>query len=179
MTVTEIPFALVLERDTGRTLGEHMSDVVRTIAVQAGFLPEDDSLPDWERMALGIAWEAFIVKYHPEVLWQPGEFIVDGLPMTPDGISYEGELPVIHEFKLTWKSQGKLPIQSHWMWMSQIMCYCKAVGAVSAVLHVYWVNGDYRFSSGNQRRYYCYRLEFEQEEIDNMWAMIQRARSKA
>lgn len=75
--------------------------------------------------------------------------------------------PVIHEFKLTWRSAAKPP-PVYWDWQSA--SYCRAEGATRAVLHAYHVNGDYK--TGRRPMYIKHTRDWEPGEMDGIWRMI-------
>ena len=183
---------------TDRNPGIHESEIVRNIALRGGVLKpqkirvgrrgeewvEEERGLDPVLLAVGLAWECWAAGLYPEMLWQPAEGECDQVYMNMDGLSYteDGEL-VVEEFKFTRKSSevNKEPrvVAGEWMWMAQVKNYCKAVGALRARLHVLYVNGNYRFSEEGGGPQYCrYELEFTQQEIDDNWAVMGRARER-
>jgi hypothetical protein len=193
MKLTNLQFSLGMVDDHERTPGVHISDVIREIALRTGELDkkygEDDSL-DVLRMSLGLAWEQYIAKQHPGISFHPGEQTLEGLPMTPDGLSFfEGNphcgviipptiripahTPILHEFKCTYKSSTKKELVEDWMWMSQGKCYCAGYDVRYVWWHVLYVNGNYKFGqpgSGPQYKIMC--VEFNNQEIWENWQMI-------
>lgn len=179
-------YPISLANDDTRTPGVHVSDVIRSIAVKIGKLKEYEAeeLADIEvrfpadaqstlRIALGLAWENWIASALPWIEFHFGEVQLEGIFMTPDGISDvigidRNTHSYLHEFKLTWKS-SKRDIRDEWYWLSQVMAYLKKMKLRAAVVHIYYVNGNYR-GSGPQRR--SYHLVFTQAEIDANWTMI-------
>lgn len=192
---------LVTLRDPGgppRSEGLHLSSVIRLIAVENGALDRkwvdhtelvDIATPGWwesldsdaqVRMAIGMAWEDWYVRTQlPEVTHQPGELFLEGVYMTPDGESLETILThqsealglVLHEVKTTSKSLNNFDIWSQYLWLTQVKSYCKAMGTLSAVMHVLFLYGDYSrpFSQVCRR----YRLTFTQLELDDNWDVVQ------
>lgn len=114
-----------------RSVGVHVSNVIRVIGVQNGSLKpeyvESLDLVDreaegwWEsldetvkiRMSIGMAWEQWYVQTQlPHVVHQPGEMELEGLYMTHDGEALETIITerkqqmviALHEVKTTSKS---------------------------------------------------------------------------
>lgn len=157
-----------------RSSGVHLSGVIKYVLEVAGLLDPDDLTDIMPlRMAVGMAWEAFVVGLWPELQWQPGEQCRDGVYGSPDGITGD----CLEEFKATWKSRldkseikGVRPpdkkITEQRMWMLQLAGYCHMMGLTRARLHVLWVNGDYR-QSGPQ--YFTYLIEFTEAELSRVW----------
>lgn len=190
-----------------RSPGVHLSGVLRYIAIQSGILVGvDPTTGKWTgdqtrtsagiqdvddeimplRMAMGMAWEEWVVGLYPDMLWQPGEFHRDKVYGTPDGliVNQSGQVDV-EEVKLTWKSEhtyGKgTDFLRNWMWTRQVMGYMAMLQAegyeVSRLgrFHIGWANGDYRPPSP---KYIRYLVEFEQKEIDRTWEMVLKNRDK-
>lgn len=115
-----------------RSEGVHLSGLIRSMAVEYGFLDkqwvEDLKLVEvagsgeewWKnldedsrlRMSLGLAWEHWYLPQVPGVIHQPGEMQIDGVYMTHDGESLDVVMIeramkhtlAIHETKVTSKS---------------------------------------------------------------------------
>lgn len=184
--IKEIPFKLLLPRDPNRSPGLHVSTVIRDLALQAGYLDrkyeEKDIDEDPELVLLGMAWETEILKQHPEIMPHPGEFVVDGIAMSPDGVSESEHYPFdLHEIKLTKKSCPKtvnliMSVPKWWMYITQIKCYLRALESRQAYLHVGFVNSGYQFMrgdmTGKMMDYKIYDIHFTAEEIRDNWTMI-------
>lgn len=156
--------------DGPRSPGVHLSGVIKYLLVSAGLL-EADELGEMMplRMAVGMAWEAYVVQLWPNFIWQPGELCKDNIYGSPDGITGD----CLEEVKATWMSRmerGNPPqakrIIDHKRWMLQLAGYCHMLGLTRARLHVLWINGDYR---GSGPQYYTYLIEFSQEELTRIW----------
>jgi hypothetical protein len=157
-----------------RSSGVHLSGVIRYVLTTAGLLtPEDADEFMPLRMAVGMAWEAFVVGLWPDLIWQPGECAKDGVIGSPDGVTGD----CLEEFKATWKSRlergeykGHVPpprkICEQRAWMLQVGGYCHMMGLTKARLHVLWVMGDYR---GSGPQYCTYVVQFGQDELERMW----------
>lgn len=126
---------------------------------------------------------------------RPGEFELDGIYMTPDGLGISEEA-VIEEYKATYKSLARLTGTNpdkgdcagdvlcwlkrfHWWWLVQIMAYCWAVGTEKARLIVWFANGDYSHKppfGGPQ--VIVVELEFTLEELQANWTTVLQYRDE-
>lgn len=196
MIVTAIDVSLEIPPSkTPRSPGVHLSSIIRCIATEQGILKpewaEELSLVDVRtitdpvailRICIGLAWEEWyipnVLRPQMGVVDHPGELEVDGIYMTPDGESVsviitlvENWFSVVHEVKSTYKSiktVGNLTEQ--WMWLAQIMSYCRAMKTTHAVLHALFLCGDYTWPQRPQRRQWS--IEFTQEELDQNWGLM-------
>ena len=198
MTVTEIDAPLFLpESDEPRSPGVHLSSIIRRIAIQEGILTTDEEesmglLSDHReitdpvailRISIGLAWEQY---YIPRILGpaldvvdHPGEMLVDGIYMTPDGesvgivhVEKRGKKrhdSIVHEIKATYKTARK-DIRKQWMWIAQMRSYCRAKGTCHAMLHVLFICGDYSRPIKPMLRTFVF--EFTQEELDSTWDLM-------
>lgn len=138
------------------------------------------------RMAIGMAWEQWYLPRIPRVTHQPGELYLDGIYLTIDGESRDILLiqrsrrdlhrVAVHEVKTTSKSintTGHLadPNPKNWMWLAQCKAYCKARGTTTLYLHILYLFGDYSYPM--RPKLHVWRLEFEQQEIDDVWSLLQ------
>lgn len=167
-----------------RTPGVHVSGVLKHIGVKLGKLTgedERDLMPMC--IATGIAMEQFIVSLYPDVIWQPGEVFRDGIVGSPDGKELSHSVlgvPVMHEYKATYKSiRTRQNILDEWLWMHQIMSYCNMDDdrPELAMLHVWWVCGDYTYPLKPQ--YWRYLIQFSKDDLQSNWAMMQRYKDHA
>jgi hypothetical protein len=174
-----------------RSKGVHLTGIIQWLWY--GSLPPDhpnrivkerelaEELEDAEaaayplRMAMGVAWERWAAGLYPDMVWQPGEFERDGITGSPDGLSWDSatdeiHVPILEEFKLTWKSsrwrEGE-GILKDTLWMWQLTGYMAICNLTRANLHVGYVNGDY--SRPYVPLYRIYRLEIETREREEMW----------
>jgi hypothetical protein len=147
------------------------------------------------RIMIGLAWEDWYLKnvlVLDGIEKHPGEFKLDGIYMTPDGLSEEGVesastiltqrapkrgrmLVRVHELKATYKSTNTVgetveELRKQWMWMAQIMGYCLAAATNLASLHVLFLCGNYKMPIRPVLR--VYDLEFTEQELEENWAMI-------
>lgn len=175
---------------TYRSPGIHLSGVLRYIGINQKIIKGVDPVTGkWIgdsgadlneedmplRMVLGMAWEEYAATLYPEMNWQPGELCKDSITGSPDGVTLieiDGEeVPVIEEFKLTWKSarQGILK-QTMWLW--QGAGYCIMYGTNWCRFNILYVNGEYeKFGMGGPvyRRYLVY---YSDRELAGIWAMV-------
>lgn len=187
------PLPLIHERAPG----VHLSGVLRYVAVKTEMLTqfEVDAEIMPMRMALGMAWEDWVVGLYPKMEWQPGEMERDGVFGNCDGRSFETipkrkikREPIIDEFKLTWKScrmpgskKSHKDITKEWMWQHQIMGYC-AMDELEpryGRLHVCYINGSYDYFKGGAPRYFRYLMEYSEQEIEANWKMVTKYKDKA
>lgn len=196
MIATQVTYPINLRPATApaRTPGIHLSGVLRRIAQSAKILDYDDGPTLDEiithtdphlvgqsgilmRIILGYAWEDYIVRHIPGLIYHPGEFALDGVTGSPDGIllAQDGQTEV-HEFKWTFAS-SKTPITDKQLYLWQAGCYLKMVSAAvftpcnRAVFHICHVRGNYK---GIDPQYIATRVEFATAEIEGYWAMVQR-----
>jgi hypothetical protein len=172
-----------------RSSGVHVSDIIRDIdnsIINVGQRQKFDQLTPAEKLRMGAhtsmgwAWEEVVThalaRVRPTMpgVVRPGEFTLDGIHMTPDGV-FEREWAV-EEFKATWRSSNRPLDPDFWSWLVQIKAYCLALQTQRAYLSVFWVCGDYRESGPFTQRF---RLEFNDAEIRDNWTMlVSHAKSK-
>jgi hypothetical protein len=185
---------------TPRSVGTHVSSIIRCIATEAGILKaewaEELSLVDVRtitdptailRISIGLAIEQY---YIPEILSMygvedhPQELLYDGVYMTHDGqdesviITLNEHLKKsmsltkrVHEVKATYKSTKTVGnLENQWMWLAQMKAYCIAVGTRFAVMHCWFLCGNYKFPITPQR--IVWEIEFTQDELDNNWNLL-------
>lgn len=205
MIVREEPFQLRMPRDSHRSPGLHLSSILRDLAFKTGVLDAKYNTPDntddlsSTTMMVGLAWEDFLAAHqHPEITYHPGELKLDGIAMSPDGISIADDEDyaewlrvdvdsyILHEFKATRKSsrdfKRKLEIRDKktLLWLWQIAAYRHALNRIapkqaclSAKLHVMFMNGDYsRDGDGGMPQYRIYILDFSEQDLANNWEMV-------
>ncbi len=197
--------SLVQREYTGRrSKGVHLSGCIRAALVDLKLLTtqqlDEETMPlrMWFGMALEDRAVQLVAAQSNFFIWQPGEVEVDGVVGSPDGTnqmtldalqvpkaeradltrSQIRYLPVLEEFKCTWKSQhnyGNVEQQALWMW--QLAGYCYMLGYRYARLHVFWVNGNYRPPAPDYR---VYLLKFGEEELERFWqTVVLKYRDKA
>jgi hypothetical protein len=190
MTILDITTPLTLPPSkTPRSEGLHVSNIIRSLAVEVGFLDkkwvEDLSLVDAReitdpnvilRMRIGLAWEEHLIPTLEGVTDHPGEILLQGVYMSPDGESVDRVLLgsrgfelVVHEVKSTYKS-AKHNLKTQWLWLTQLKAYCKGLGTRFARIYILYICGDYKYPIAPI--YQVYEIEFTQEEIDTNWTML-------
>lgn len=188
MGVQEIKSGLKLPKDSLRSPGTHVSDLLKSMAVRTGKLDdseeEEDSLE--LRMMMGLAWEEWLAKQltqqFPSILFRFGELVEDLIIGTP--YAYEPMNNVIHEFEMTWKTSAR-DIESQWVWLSRCRSYCYLArelareldypDCLEAWLHVLYVNGDY---NGSGPQYKVYQCEFTRQEVGSLWSQLTREKER-
>ncbi len=182
-----------------RTSGLHLSGVLRAIAQRTAILkPDKEDLGDLiashdpytvcsngllMRLIIGYAWEDWMGSRISGMSYHLGEFTLDGIIGTPDGVGIDESdgSYVLHEFKATFKSSKKHVTESP-MWMWQGMGYLRMMEArykepcTRAVYHILHLRGDY---SGIDPMYVATEVEFEAAEIMTTWNMINTNRHLA
>jgi hypothetical protein len=180
-----------------RTAGIHLSGILRPLAFSMGWLDKkwdtEETLDELitrtpadevglngnlMRLVLGMSVEEWIAKqlvaFRPGFIHQPGEYSLDGIFGTPDGIEFDGEGILIHEIKGTHKSSKK-PITEQKLYIWQGACYLKMISeffherAVRCIFHPFFIRGDY---SGIDPLYLPQLVIFEWEEIESMWNAV-------
>ncbi len=186
MKITPRDFKLVIPKDENRSGGVHLSHLVQSIGYQMGYIPPQYATQEMhpEKIILGCAFEDYVFpRFHPEILYHPGEAKLNGIAANTDGLSFveKGSKNRVHECKLTWKSMKKeLDLQAEWLWLAQTQFYCKAWDTNLATYHIYWVNGSYKFGAPEgQPQYRLYDLEFSDRELnDNVRMLTQRGKER-
>jgi hypothetical protein len=154
-----------------RAHGLHLSGLLRYVAGRSRVSARvseaaEEVMP--LRWAMGQAWEEYAVSLMPHVTWQPYECLSPVI-MNCDGISFEGADILLHEFKFnrSKKYSGRDLIQRKWLWMCQGMGYCLGYGTNRVEWNVLscmeWPDPVWT----------RYLIEFDQEELDGMFNMIQ------
>jgi hypothetical protein len=190
------------KRSTDR---EHVSEIIRRIAIQSNLLTDsdrDDDMPTC--VLLGMGWEMACAKLYPTMEWQPGEVERDGIAGSPDGESIlddsvwalgsacikladAGEL-MIDEFKYTKKSCRKpgggpddyKDLADDWLWATQVKAYCAMHELQPRLVrfHVLWARGNYDYKGGGvKERYIRYLYRLDDQEVERNWQMILKHRS--
>lgn len=173
-----------------RSLGLHVSDINRKLAVAAGKLDDYDKVESpFEKLSetrfplmwvIGLALEAYYASlFNPDsFIYHPGEWERDVIYGTPDGtlvVSAEDIGPgftenvnAIWECKTT--SKRRCSIRDLWLYLKQGLAYC----AMSKYEHVLY---DVTFLLGDYSRPYqpvrvCSLVKFDRNEIETWWKII-------
>jgi hypothetical protein len=180
----------VTARPHVRSRGTHLSEIIQRINKESGRLKEqvifgrntydaldEDDLPAC--MFLGFCVESMLVRMHPWIQ-RYGELSSDGIAMSPDGVTFNSRrhllsphepVDLLHEIKATWKSSKSL-LEEKVNYLQQMKSYCRALGTNFAILHVFFVVGDYRFGDGGGPLLRQYHIEFSPFEIESNWCEI-------
>ena len=188
---------LNLRGGASRTPGVHLSGILRPLAFSMGWLDKkwdtEETLDELiertpvdevglngnlMRLVLGMAVEEWIAKQlialRPGFIHQPGEYSLDGILGTPDGIEFDDEGILLHEIKGTHKS-AKKPITEQKLYIWQVACYLKMVSeffherVTRCMFHPFFIRGDY---SGIDPLYLPQLVIFEWEEIESYWNVV-------
>ena len=175
ITITDKKWpAVQFEESESRKEGVHLSDVIKSLQDKAGIGPKaTGGFKDLELAGeIGILWERVLAKVMSEKYsHRPNQIRKDGIWMSPDGIGPDpdGIVPVVlKEYKAAWKSSAK-PIDTNFYYMAQVKSYCYALDLNVAMMHIFYVMGDYR---GSGPLYREARLKFSKDELRDNWKMI-------
>jgi len=143
-----------------RSPGLHLTNIIK------------DMLPDrstdnelWKEP--GFIWVVLLsLAFGQRMPNRPGEITLDGIAMSPDGMDWDAW--VVHEYKCTWKSVRKEPMDDAY-YMMQAMGYCKGLGAKTVVMRMLYLMGDYR---GSGPQYKVYEIVFSERELEENWEAI-------
>lgn len=144
------------------------------------------SNPAIMRVIMGFAWEEWLFKAlaSPYFVAHPGEWVLDGIIMSPDAVEVRVDLDgslLLHEVKYTYTS-SKTPVVEKRRWMWQAASYLKGMSAhygelcTDVVMHPYHVCG---LGRGIDPIYQPQFVSFEPEEIDMVWQEVQRFKEQA
>ena len=156
-----------------RSEGFHLSTVLDYIENTLGIGKSGRVFTEEDKLyaELGFLWEGVLRERDFDLLDPSqvyiGEFELDGIIGSPDGVDLINE--VVYEYKCTWKSPKKHPIETETRWLWQVKSYCKMVGYSTVVFRVLYINGDY---SPIRPIYHTYHITFTQEELDENWNMV-------
>ena len=170
------------ESGEARSVGTlHLSTIYRDMEQQALLRrkPEMDERELAWYGAGGYLWEhAFAMAHRAAVihgdLVRPGEWELDGIVGSPDGIDILNWRVV--ETKFRWMSSDKFDQLEKYFWLElvQVRGYCKMIHSQESLLWVFFCNGNYRPPRPVVRGKL---LQFSEQEIEESWAMI-RAHAK-
>jgi hypothetical protein len=188
---------LNLRGGAARTPGVHLSGILRPLAFSSGWIDKrwdtEDTVDDLitripadevgldgnlMRLVLGMAVEEWIAKQltatRPGFIHQPGEYSLDGILGTPDGLEADDEGWLAHEIKGTHKSSRK-PVEAQKLWIWQGACYLKMLSEyfheriTRCMFHPFFIRGDY---TGIEPKYLPTLVVFEWEEIESYWNVV-------
>jgi hypothetical protein len=177
ITQFDLPFSLFPKRghtylDPERTSGLHLTDIIRSIMIDAGML-KTVSGSEWGEDSLNMAgevgfmWEEILSSALKNRLPDRiGEILLNGVYMSPDGLDVQDWC--LWEYKAVWHSVRRSPADN-WKWMSQVKGYCKGLGCQDVKMAILYINGDWK---GGGPQYKGYAIHFEEIEIEENWEMI-------
>ena len=198
LTIEDIAF----ERSgDDRTPGLHLSDIIKSIMVDIDPKTYASNTPmNMNSVEVGFAFERMLerafVDRRIDVI-RPGEIVLDGVILSPDGINTGDDPMVLEEFKSTKKSCRETPwpcdLHTDVMpdcrycsqefgpkflsWLLQIKSYCHALGLVNARLRALFLDGDYGANRMPLLR--TWHFKFTERELAEHWRyMMRQARSK-
>lgn len=188
------------DRPLARAEGHHQSQILAHVARKVGWLkPDERDESEFPLIwALGQAVEEYTFSFYPEIIWQPGERIVDGIAMNCDGICRSGAAIVLNlnnttlnqlvsnpqpyrnlsgdlleECKATYKSVAsgdEFIRDKKWkVYEHQGREYCYGYGPRVVRWHVWHLNGDYR-SFGPVYKQYV--VGFSDKEVEQTHALL-------
>jgi hypothetical protein len=172
------------DKPLARSPGLHQSDILKYAAVKIGKLAASARLEEeypW-RMAMGNMWEEFYFSLRPEYAWQPGEITVDGVGMNADGVGIretdERMDAIIVETKCTEckaltsaeELLGKFS-DNWWVYQHQGRSYLYGYGPRVVLWSMLHYRGDWKGSGPIVMEY---AVEFNESEVEQTWAMVQR-----
>jgi hypothetical protein len=158
------------EQSATRSVGLHVSGVIRHILVTSGLEEQSDFTDDDLSLfaIIGRLWEQMLadVMFKLPRYQRPGELERDGIFGSPDAVDcVEGRLM---EFKVTWKSSNRA-IESFFKYKLQVMAYLYMLGLTECDLYVCFVCGNYR---PPLPQFKAWRLSFTEVELRTNWAVL-------
>lgn len=204
MELTHLSIPISFSSAGARSPGIHLSGILTRMAVAQGIYPAQlppsppsppspstngISTPSLDprsvKRATGLAWEDWLAPrlapHFPDFSYHPGEYLVDGIYMSPDAIHFEpsGEI-ILHEIKASYYSskQTQNPTEKLIVWLWQGMGYLYGLSEASGqrcttcIYHPNFLMGDYSRGNGITPQYSPFRVTFEWEEICTLWKLV-------
>lgn len=163
-----------------RSDGLHLTDITRDIYKTLYEEKSNNLFPKGLTMDMGFYWEdvfsrVFADRYSNGLTLRPGELVLDGIAMSPDGIYFSEGHVVLTEYKLTWASVRNNTPETNLLWQWQVLAYLKGIRqyyptAKIVDFHIIYVAGDYRPPC--PKYVGPWRGVATKEEIDKNWDMI-------
>lgn len=180
-----------------RSPGLHQSDLIRDLentVLKPGLRKPDIDISDDEMATLnryreaGFMWEIIlesvfkrrrIDNLNPKKFLRQVEIQHDGVFKTIDALQLEdrkkGIPKRVLEFKLTFRSAGRAQLDriesEFWSWFVQLKGNCLAWDTRIASLFVFFVNGNYKPTVPQTRRF---DIAFTDEELLQNWSMLKQ-----
>jgi hypothetical protein len=147
-TQIDEPFPLIGSANLARSPGLHLSSIIRSLMTTLNLQKKAAGWDMDVAAGVGLLWEELLTRaYGDSQAFRPGEIAVDGVIMTPDGLSLaqvDGErVLVLEEYKATWRS-NKNPPYTNLAWDWQIKSYMRAVGTLRAVMRILYIVTNWR-----------------------------------
>jgi len=158
----------------------HVGEIIHMMLVDLGVVRPSGGPPNCYQLEKGLVWERLLSLALPECADRPGELVVDGIIISPDGLKYwevvegvdgsvlELDTLVVEEYKCTARSSKLFPADEL-RWMMQTKAYCRGVGAHHCIFRILHLNGDYRDRNPAPK---TWLVEFTQAELDENWSAI-------
>lgn len=161
----------VFRQSHTRSDGVHLSHIIRDLE-ETLYPGRFKNTSSWDLNAAaqsGVFFEvALEAAYRDMFAVDVGEVELDGIIGTPDGVNFDDDGAYVEEYKLTWRSSNKTPLDI-FHYRTQGMGYCKMLGLDRAMYRVLYLNGDYK---GSGPIYRVYMIQWDQWEIDENWDSI-------
>lgn len=174
------------EASLRRTPGVHVTDLtmLQMRAIDPTWMTEEydpKTRENW--MHAGFLWERMISRvFQPSRVMRCGEIVLDKVIGSPDWLELatigNDEYLVVGESKATWKSARGFddPTPAAGLddfrflhWKMQIMAYCHMANVPHAIMHILFINSDYKAFIPEIRSYV---LHFSQRELDENWQRL-------
>jgi hypothetical protein len=120
---------------------------------------------------MGLCWEDRLQQQYPDMLYHPGEFELDGVYMSPDGLEKFNGIKFVDEIKLTYKSMST-PFEFQTLYHIQTKAYCYRLKTNYCRFHVLYVNGNYTDIRGPHYR--VYDCTYSDLELRSNWEFLMR-----
>jgi len=160
-----------MEQTKSRSPGLHLSDVIHNMDVTLLKTQEtaidEGTLFQFEK---GYLWETALSRaFGEKVAQRIGELTLDGIIMSPDGVSYEEDGTfILEEYKCTALSADRSP-SAMWKWLMQVKGYCKAIGTTKCIFRILH---HVDITRNPDKCYAVWEMVFTQNEIDENWEAI-------
>lgn len=122
---------------------------------------------------MGLCWEDRLQQQYKNMCYHVGEFEMDGVYMSPDGVEEHDGIWFVDEIKLTYKSMTT-PFEFQALYHMQVKAYCKRLKTNYARFHVLYVNGNYTNIRGPHYR--IYDVSYTPQELEGNWDFLMRHR---
>lgn len=198
MTFQEIQYPIHLQSyGPPRTPGLHLSQILRAMSIHTGKFKNSADLGveiqtldplavgmsgPLMRCIMGYSWEDWLfTNVLKKARQHPGEFFLDGIIMTPDGLEEDEDWLTIHEAKWTFLSSNR-PFSDRLSWLYQGACYMKGVSVAMGVpisqcrliYHPCYVKGNYK---GIDTEYRPVEVRLEEREVNGVWDEVSKCRN--